>query len=152
MHPFPPLYDESSKILILGSLPSVKSREQLFFYGHPQNRFWKVMAALTGENVPMTIDEKKELLKLAGKPTVTADGRRVELLCNIGKPDDCALVIERDGEGVGLFRTEFLYMDSKEQPGEEQQFEAYKKAAMTLKGKPVTIRTLDVGGDKDIPY
>lgn len=97
-------------------------------------------------------DEKKELLKLAGKPTVTADGRRVELLCNIGKPDDCALVIERDGEGVGLFRTEFLYMDSKEQPGEEQQFEAYKKAAMTLKGKPVTIRTLDVGGDKDIPY
>lgn len=97
-------------------------------------------------------DDKKELLKLAGKPTVTADGRRVELLCNIGKPDDCALVIERDGEGVGLFRTEFLYMDSKEQPGEEQQFEAYKKAAMTLKGKPVTIRTLDVGGDKDIPY
>lgn len=97
-------------------------------------------------------DEKKELLKLAGKPTVTADGRRVELLCNIGKPDDCALVIERDGEGVGLFRTEFLYMDSKEQPTEEQQFEAYKKAAMTLKGKPVTIRTLDVGGDKDIPY
>ena len=70
----------------------------------------------------------------------------------MAKPDDCALVIERDGEGVGLFRTEFLYMDSKEQPGEEQQFEAYKKAAMTLKGKPVTIRTLDVGGDKDIPY
>lgn len=97
-------------------------------------------------------DEKTELLKLAGQPTVTADGRRVELLCNIGKPDDCASVIERDGEGVGLFRTEFLYMDSKEQPSEEQQFEAYKKAAMTLKGKPVTIRTLDVGGDKDIPY
>ena len=62
VHPFPPLYDESSTILILGSLPSVKSREQLFFYGHPQNRFWKVMAALTDENVPMTIDEKKELL------------------------------------------------------------------------------------------
>ena len=62
VHPFPPLYDKSSTILILGSLPSVKSREQLFFYGHPQNRFWKVMAALTDENVPMTIDEKKELL------------------------------------------------------------------------------------------
>lgn len=62
VHPFPPLYDESSKILILGSLPSVKSREQLFFYGHPQNRFWKVIAALTDENVPMTIDEKKQLL------------------------------------------------------------------------------------------
>ena len=62
VHPFPPLYDEASKILILGSIPSVKSREQMFFYGHPQNRFWKVIAALTGEAVPATIEEKKELL------------------------------------------------------------------------------------------
>lgn len=62
VHPFPPLYDENSKILILGSLPSVKSREQMFFYGHPQNRFWKVIAAVTGEAVPETIEEKKELL------------------------------------------------------------------------------------------
>lgn len=62
VHPFPPLYDEVSKILILGSLPSVKSREQMFFYGHPQNRFWKVIAAVTGEAVPATIEEKKELL------------------------------------------------------------------------------------------
>ncbi len=95
---------------------------------------------------------KKELEKLIGKPTVTADGTKVELVCNIGKPDDCAAVLEKDGEGVGLFRTEFLYMDTDEKPGEEQQFEAYRKAAMTLKGKPVIIRTLDVGGDKDIPY
>ena len=62
VHPFPPLYDENSKILILGSLPSVKSREQMFFYGHPQNRFWKVIAAVTGEAVPVTIEEKKALL------------------------------------------------------------------------------------------
>ena len=62
VHPFPPLYDEASKILILGSLPSVKSREQMFFYGHPQNRFWKVIAAVTGEAVPATIEEKKKLL------------------------------------------------------------------------------------------
>lgn len=62
VHPFPPLYDEASKILILGSLPSVKSREQMFFYGHPQNRFWKVIAAVTGEAVPATIEEKKSLL------------------------------------------------------------------------------------------
>ncbi len=95
---------------------------------------------------------RKELEKLIGKPTVTADGTKVELVCNIGKPDDCAAVLEKDGEGVGLFRTEFLYMDTDEKPGEEQQFEAYRKAAMTLKGKPVIIRTLDVGGDKDIPY
>lgn len=61
-HPFPPLYNKESKILILGSLPSVKSREQLFFYGHPQNRFWKVVAGIFNEEVPGTIDEKKSFL------------------------------------------------------------------------------------------
>ena len=61
-HPFPPLYDEHSEILILGSLPSVKSREQMFFYGHPQNRFWKVLSAVLGEAVPKTIEEKKRML------------------------------------------------------------------------------------------
>lgn len=61
-HPFPPLYDEHSKILILGSFPSVKSREQRFFYGHPQNRFWRVMAAVFGAAVPETIEEKKQFL------------------------------------------------------------------------------------------
>lgn len=61
-HSFPPLYDAESQILILGSLPSVKSREQMFFYGHPQNRFWKVMAAVLQEKVPQTIDEKKDML------------------------------------------------------------------------------------------
>lgn len=62
-HPFPPLYDNESKILILGSFPSVKSREQMFFYGHPQNRFWKVIANVFGEQVPQSIQEKKELLR-----------------------------------------------------------------------------------------
>ena len=61
-HPFPPLYDENSKILILGSFPSVKSREQLFFYGHPQNRFWKVVASVLGEETPKTIEEKRAFL------------------------------------------------------------------------------------------
>ena len=61
-HPFPPLYDADSKILILGSLPSVKSREQMFFYGHPQNRFWKVISAVLHENVPTTIEEQKPRL------------------------------------------------------------------------------------------
>lgn len=97
-------------------------------------------------------DEKRELLKFKDKPTVTADGGEVELVCNIGNPEDCAAVVENSGEGIGLFRTEFLYMNSSEAPDEETQFEAYKKAAMTMKGKPVIIRTLDVGGDKDIPY
>lgn len=61
-HPFPPLYDENSKILILGSFPSVKSREQKFFYGHPQNRFWRVTAAVFGDEVPQTVEEKKAFL------------------------------------------------------------------------------------------
>ena len=62
VHPFPPLYDANSEILILGSLPSVKSREQMFFYGHPQNRFWKVMSAVLGEALPKTIEQKKQML------------------------------------------------------------------------------------------
>ncbi len=61
-HPFPPLYDKNSKVLILGSFPSVKSREQMFFYGHPQNRFWKVIAAVMGGNTPATIEDKKNFL------------------------------------------------------------------------------------------
>ena len=96
--------------------------------------------------------EKEELKKFKGKETVTADGVKVALCCNIGKPDDADMVISKDGEGVGLFRTEFLYMDSTSMPSEEEQFEAYKKTALKLKGKPIIIRTLDVGGDKDIPY
>lgn len=62
VHPFPPLYDETSEILILGSFPSVKSREQKFFYGHPQNRFWKMISAVLGEDVPSDIAEKKDML------------------------------------------------------------------------------------------
>ena len=62
VHPFPPLYDKNSKVLILGSFPSVKSREQMFFYGHPQNRFWKVISAVMGADTPVTIEEKSDFL------------------------------------------------------------------------------------------
>lgn len=96
--------------------------------------------------------EKEELKKFIGKETVTADGKKVELCCNIGKPDDADAVLSKDGEGVGLFRTEFLYMDSSSIPTEDEQFEAYKKTVLKLGDKPLIIRTLDVGGDKDIPY
>ena len=96
--------------------------------------------------------EKEELKKFIGKETVTADGVKVELGCNIGKPDDADAVLSKDGEGVGLFRTEFLYMDSSSIPTEDEQFEAYKKTVLKLGDKPLIIRTLDVGGDKDIPY
>lgn len=96
---------------------------------------------------------EKELLKAyKGKPSQTKDGVKVELVSNIGKPEDADKVVECDGEGIGLFRTEFLFMDRDSVPTEEEQFEAYKKVAETMKGKPVIIRTLDIGGDKSIPY
>ena len=96
--------------------------------------------------------EKELLKKFAGVPTVSADGTKVELVCNIGKPEDAKKAVECDGEGIGLFRTEFLFMDRDTIPTEEEQFEAYKSVAETMKGKPVIIRTLDIGGDKEIPY
>ena len=97
--------------------------------------------------------EAKAALKLfVGKPTETADGIKLQLCANIGKPEDAAKVVECDGEGIGLFRTEFLFMDRPQVPTEDEQFEAYKKVAEILKGKPVIIRTLDIGGDKEIPY
>lgn len=95
----------------------------------------------------------KEMLKaFIGKETKTADGVGAELCCNIGKPSDVHNVLECDGEGIGLFRTEFLFMDSSSMPSEDEQFEAYKKVAKAMNGKPVIIRTLDIGGDKDVPY
>jgi len=98
------------------------------------------------------IEYKKALSTYVGKKTVTADGLKVELFGNIGKPEDAVTVTECDGEGVGLFRTEFLFMDKSTMPSEKEQFEAYKKAVTALKGGTVIIRTLDVGGDKEIPY
>ena len=96
--------------------------------------------------------ERRELESLRGKPTVSADGIEYELFCNIGTPKDATKAVEADGEGVGLFRTEFLFMDRNQLPTEDEQFDAYKQASLILKGKPLIIRTLDIGGDKEIPY
>ncbi len=98
------------------------------------------------------IKEKKELEQYIGKPTVTKDGTAIELAANIGKPEDVEKVLHYDGEGIGLFRTEFLFMDRTSMPTEDEQFEAYRKVAVAMNGKPVIIRTLDIGGDKEIPY
>ncbi|MDR1835386.1 MAG: phosphoenolpyruvate--protein phosphotransferase [Fusobacteriaceae bacterium] len=87
-----------------------------------------------------------------GRPTETADGIRVKLLANIGEPGEAEIAVENDAEGVGLFRTEFLYMRRSHLPDEDRQFEAYKLAALRMGGRPLVIRTLDVGGDKEIPY
>ena len=98
------------------------------------------------------LSDKAFLEVYRGKDTVTADGVKVHLYGNIGNPEDAKQVAACDGEGVGLFRTEFLFMGASELPSEEEQFQAYKAAADTMEGREVIIRTLDVGGDKDIPY
>ena len=97
--------------------------------------------------------KQREMLQIyKGKETVTADGEKLMLFGNIGKPEDASQVFLNDGEGIGLFRTEFLFMGASKLPNEEEQFAAYKQAAEIMAGKSVIIRTLDVGGDKDIPY
>lgn len=98
------------------------------------------------------LSDKALLEVYRGKDTVTADGAKVHLYGNIGNPEDAKQVAACDGEGVGLFRTELLFMGASELPSEEEQFQAYKAAAETMEGREVIIRTLDVGGDKDIPY
>lgn len=94
----------------------------------------------------------RELKEFINKQTESADGHRYMLAANIGNAEDAAKAMANGAEGVGLFRTEFLFMNGNSMPTEQQQFEEYKKAAVLLKGKPLTIRTLDIGGDKDIPY
>ncbi len=96
--------------------------------------------------------EREMLKKYIGQKTVTKDGRTVELVCNIGNPQNAEQALACDGEGIGLFRTEFLFMDRNSAPSEEEQFEAYRNTALKMKGKPVIIRTLDIGGDKSVPY
>ncbi|WP_125771155.1 phosphoenolpyruvate--protein phosphotransferase [Companilactobacillus furfuricola] len=96
--------------------------------------------------------EKAEWEKLKDEATVTADGKHFDVAANIGTPDDLDGVISNGAEGIGLYRTEFLYMQSDELPTEDDQFEAYKKVLEGMKGKPVVVRTMDIGGDKHLPY
>ena len=95
----------------------------------------------------------KELYQqLKGQEDVTLDGRKIKLYCNIGSPEDVASVLANDGQGIGLFRSEFLYLASEDYPTEDAQFEAYKSVAMAMKVKRVIIRTLDIGADKQVDY
>ncbi len=96
--------------------------------------------------------QKEEWAKLVNEKTVTKDGHHVELAANIGTPNDLDGVINNGSEGIGLYRTEFLYMGRSELPSEDEQFEAYKEVVKRMEGKPVVIRTLDIGGDKELPY
>ncbi|WP_419957556.1 phosphoenolpyruvate--protein phosphotransferase [Psychrobacillus psychrotolerans] len=96
--------------------------------------------------------EKKQLSLLKNKKTITLDGIQVEVAANIGTPKDVESVLENGGEGVGLYRTEFLYMERDTLPTEEEQFQAYKQVLEKMGDKPVVVRTLDIGGDKQLPY
>ncbi len=96
--------------------------------------------------------ESEELKKFIGKESKTQDGREVEIAGNIGSPNDVEAVVENDGEAVGLFRSEFLYMDASNWPTEEEQFNAYKSVMEKMNGKRVVVRTLDIGGDKTLSY
>ena len=104
------------------------------------------------ENQENIKQEKQELEKYKNEKAITKDGHQVELLANIGGPQDIQIVIDNTAEGVGLLRSEFLYMDAKDFPSEEEQFEAYKMIAESLENKRLVIRTLDIGGDKDLKY
>lgn len=97
-------------------------------------------------------DEKGNLAKFKNKKSITKDGYKTEVVANIGTPKDMDATIENGAEGVGLFRSEFLYMDSESMPTEEEQFEAYKEVLEKAEGKRVIVRTLDIGGDKDLKY
>ena len=142
-------------VALTGILNEVKNGDVLVLDGtdgtvlvNPED---SILAEYQGKRAAF-LKEKKELEQYIGKPSVTKDGVHVEVVANIGKPEDVDKVLQYDGEGVGLFRTEFLFMDRDAMPTEEEQFEAYKKVAIAMNGKPVIIRTLDIGGDKEIPY
>lgn len=98
------------------------------------------------------LQEKEMLKQLQHKAAISKDGVEVGVWCNIGSPKDVKGVLNNGGQGIGLYRTEFLFMNNDRFPTEEEQFEAYKEVAMALEGKPVTIRTMDIGGDKSLPY
>lgn len=98
------------------------------------------------------IKQKSEWALLKDEPSISKDGTQVELVANIGSPQDVESVISNGGEGVGLYRTEFLYMERDQLPTEDEQFEAYKTVLEQMGEKPVVVRTLDIGGDKQLPY
>lgn len=96
--------------------------------------------------------ERAEWAKLIDAPSVSKDGKEFEIAANIGTPDDTEDAVKQGADGVGLFRSEFLYMDNDHMPSEDEQFEAYKKAVVGMNGKPVVVRTMDIGGDKPLDY
>ena len=138
-----------------GILSQVKDGDAIILDGETGEIFLQPDESLKAEyeaKQAVYLKEKEELKKYIGKETITKDGVKIETAANIGRPEDVDRVLSYDAEGIGLFRTEFLFMDRTAMPTEEEQFEAYRKVAVAMDEKPVIIRTLDIGGDKEIPY
>lgn len=117
-------------------------------YVDPDEETRKVMEA----KLAKCLEEKELLQQLKGKEDITLDGKKMKLYANIGNPSDVANVLRNDARGIGLFRSEFLYLESSDFPTEEEQFKAYKTVAENMAGKKVIIRTLDIGADKTVDY
>ena len=98
------------------------------------------------------IKKREALEQLQGKENITKDGKKIRIYCNIGEPEDVSSVLENDGGGIGLFRSEFLFLNNSRYPTEDEQFEAYKKVLSDMNGKEVIIRTCDIGADKQMDY
>jgi len=113
------------------------NKKQLFYYNNKKN---------------IEDEINNELRNQIGLPSVTKDGFAVSLSANIGTPNDVDMALQNDAEGIGLFRSEFIFMNRERQPTEDEQFEQYKEVLVKMGDKPVIIRTLDIGGDKNVPY
>jgi len=140
---------------IKGVLNEVKEGETVIMDGEEGELFLDPSPELIAEYVAKKeklAAEKEELKKLISEEAVTTDGRKVDIWGNIGSPNDVDAVIASGATGIGLYRTEFLFMNSDHFPTEEEQYEAYKVVVQKMQGKPVTIRTMDIGGDKELPY
>jgi len=140
---------------IKGVLNGVKEGETVIMDGEEGELFLDPSPELIAEYVAKKeklAAEKEELKKLISEEAITTDGRKVDIWGNIGSPNDVDAVIASGATGIGLYRTEFLFMNSDHFPTEEEQYEAYKVVVQKMQGKPVTIRTMDIGGDKELPY
>lgn len=130
-----------------GKMAVVDGTNGLIYVDPDEETMTRMQARLQEEQ------EKKELLlTLKGRENVTLDGKKIMLYANIGNSKDLAMVIQNDAGGIGLFRSEFIYLEKEDFPTEEEQFQIYKTVAETMAGKPVIIRTLDIGADKQAPY
>lgn len=136
-------------------MTTIKEVEEIIIDGEKGELFISPTPEIIAEYKEMReqfLAEKEALKKLKNLPATTIDGRTVKIQGNIGKPEDVDAVIEAGAEGIGLYRTEFLFMDTDHMPTEAEQYVAYKTVVEKMKGKPVTIRTMDIGGDKVLPY